>query len=393
MKKILVILGTRPEAIKLAPVIKRLKIEEENIETIVCVTGQHRQMLDQVLSLFDVKPDIDLNLMEENQQLPVITSLALKSLTPVIDEIRPDIILLQGDTTTAMVSALAGFYKKIPVAHVEAGLRTYDNDNPFPEEVNRRIISLLASYHFAPTKRAVDFLLKEGIRGEFVFLTGNTVIDALLDVIGEIKNNNYAPNNLSFLTDDSHYKLILVTAHRRESFGEPLKEICEALKEIAERNREVRIVYPVHMNPNVNGTVYSILREHDRIHLIPPLDYKDLCFLMMKAYLILTDSGGIQEEAPSLGKPVLVMRNKTERPEAIEAGVARLVGTARKTIVEYTERLLNDSKEYKRMASSSNPFGDGKASERIVNILLGRAYESFKPEADQLSSNYEVATS
>ena len=278
-----------------------------------------------------------------------------------------------------MVSALAAFYKKILVGHVEAGLRTYDNDNPFPEEVNRRFISVMASYHFAPTHRAITFLLAEGIPQKSIFLTGNTVIDALLSTLNRIREENYAPKTVSFLPDGDRHKLILATAHRRESFGKPLKEICEALKAIVKEHRDVHIIYPVHLNPNVSGTVYSLLSDQERVHLTPPLNYKDLCYLMGRSYLILTDSGGIQEEAPSLRKPVLVMRQTTERPEAIDAGVAKLVGTTRESIINSVEELLGDSKEYRGMASQTNPFGDGKASERIVNILLGRPYKPFNP--------------
>ena len=380
MKKILIVFGTRPEAIKLAPVISEMRRHPRDIYPLICVTAQHRQMLDQVLSLFNIKPDIDLNLMEENQQLASLSSNALLSLSRVFEEIKPDLVLVQGDTTTAMVSALSAFYKKIPIGHVEAGLRTYDNENPFPEEANRRIISVLASYHFAPTQRAINFLLKEGIPPGSFFSTGNTVIDALLSTLRRIREEDYVPKTLSFLPDGDHHKLVLVTAHRRESFGEPMKEICKALKVIAERHQDVWIIYPVHMNPKVSKTVYSLLSEQKRVHLIPPLDYKDICYLMGRSYLILTDSGGIQEEAPSLGKPVLVMRHTTERPEAVEGGVAKLVGTTQESIVNSVEVLLGDTKEYHKMVSQSNPFGDGKASERIVNILLGRPYEPFRPQ-------------
>jgi UDP-N-acetylglucosamine 2-epimerase (non-hydrolysing) len=337
-------------------------------------------MLDQVLSLFDIKPDIDLNLMEENQELSSLSSNALLSLTQIIDETKPDLVLVQGDTTTAMVSALAAFYKRVPIGHVEAGLRTYDNNNPFPEEVNRRIISILAFYHFAPTQRAIKFLLAEGVPQKSIFLTGNTVIDALLSTLARIHKENYVPEPLSLLSENNHDKLVLVTAHRRESFGAPLQEICEALKIIVKEHRDVQIIYPVHLNPNVSGTVYSLLGGQERIHLISPVDYKDLCYLMGRSYLILTDSGGIQEEAPSLGKPVLVMRQTTERPEAIEAGVAKLVGTTRESIINSVGLLLGDTKEYRKMASCANPFGDGKASERIVNILFGRPYEPFQSD-------------
>jgi UDP-N-acetylglucosamine 2-epimerase (non-hydrolysing) len=337
-------------------------------------------MLDQVLTLFNIKPNIDLNLMEENQELSSLSSNALLSLTQVIDETEPDLVLVQGDTTTAMVATLASFYQKIPVGHIEAGLRTYNNLNPFPEEANRRMISALASYHFAPTKRSRNVLLKEGIRKGSVFLTGNTVIDALTQVVESIRRGNYTPSNFpSQLSSDNH-RLILLTAHRRESFGEPLKEICQAVIGIVQKNPGVQIVYPVHLNPNVQEAVYSILSNHKGVHLIPPLDYKDLCFFMDRSYLILTDSGGIQEEAPSLGKPVLVMRETSERPEAIEAGVAKIVGTNPNVITDVVQRLLDDSTEYQRMSKPSNPFGDGKASERIVNILLGRPYEPFQPE-------------
>jgi UDP-N-acetylglucosamine 2-epimerase (non-hydrolysing) len=337
-------------------------------------------MLDQVLSLFNIKPDIDLNLMEENQELYSLSSNALLSLTQVIDETKPDLVLVQGDTTTAMVAALASFYRRIPVGHIEAGLRTYNNLNPFPEEANRRMISVLASYHFVPTKYSKNVLLKEGIRKDLVFLTGNTVIDALTHVVGNIRRGNYIPSNLpSQLRFDNH-RLILLTAHRRESFGKPLKEICQAIIRIVQENPKVQIVYPVHLNPNVQEAVYSILSNHKGIHLIPPLDYRDLCFFMDRSYLILTDSGGIQEEAPSLGKPVLVMRETTERPEAIEAGVSKLVGTNSNAITDMVQRLLDDSTEYQRMSKRSNPFGDGKAAERIVNILLGRPYEPFQSE-------------
>jgi UDP-N-acetylglucosamine 2-epimerase (non-hydrolysing) len=379
MKKILIIFGTRPEAIKLAPVISELQKYPDEVLPIICTTAQHRQMLDQVLSIFNIKPDIDLNLMEENQQLSSLSSHALLSLSQVIEETKPDLVLVQGDTTTAMIAALASFYRKIPVGHVEAGLRTYNNFNPFPEEANRRVISILASYHFAPTKRSKDVLLREGIQEDSVFLTGNTVIDALTKVVEEIRRGSYIPSYFplqSTLNDD---KLVLLTAHRRESFGEPLKAICHAVKEMVQKHSEIQVIYPVHLNPNVRETVYSILSNHKRIHLIPPLDYKDLCFFMDHSYLILTDSGGIQEEAPSLGKPVLVMRDTTERPEAVEAGVAKIVGTDPETIINATQTLLMNKIEYQKMAKQSNPFGDGKAADRIAKILLGLSYEPFNP--------------
>jgi UDP-N-acetylglucosamine 2-epimerase (non-hydrolysing) len=383
MKKVLIIFGTRPEAIKIAPVIAEMRKHPDQICPIICVTAQHRQMLDQVFSLFRIEPDIDLNLMEENQQLPSFSSKALLSLTQVVKETKPDMILIQGDTTTAMVSALVGFYARIPVGHMEAGLRTYNIEHPFPEEANRRIISVLSSYHFAPTQRAFDFLLQEGVFRESIYLTGNTVIDSLLKTLIKIKDENYVSEILSFLNLNNNLKFILVTAHRRESFGRPLREICQALRVIVKRHRDVQIVYPVHLNPNVYRPVYLLLSKEERIHLVPPLNYVDLCYLMYCSYLILTDSGGIQEEAPSLAKPVMVMRRTTERPEAIEAGVAKLVGTTQESIVRAVEVLLENGDEYRKMTLHRNPFGDGKASERIVNILLGQPYEPFQPGKDK----------
>ncbi|MDD1779334.1 MAG: UDP-N-acetylglucosamine 2-epimerase (non-hydrolyzing) [Candidatus Helarchaeota archaeon] len=390
MDKILVIFGTRPEAIKMAPVIREFEKYRNQIRLLICVTAQHRQMLDQVLSLFNLKPDIDLNLMERNQVLASFSSNALLSLTRVLEETKPDLVLVQGDTTTAMVATLASFYLKIPVAHIEAGLRTYNNLNPFPEEANRRIISALASYHFAPTPSSQDVLSSEGIRKASIFLTGNTVIDALSQMLEKIRIENYVPAYFPIRSNSNNHRFILVTAHRRENFGTPLRRVCQSIKGIVEKNPEIQILYPVHLNPNVKETVYSLLSDHKRIHLISPLDYKDLCFFMDRSYLILTDSGGIQEEAPSLGKPVLVMRETTERLEAIEAGVARLVGTNPDTIIHAVQRLLDDKTEYRRMAMQSNPFGDGKASKRIVNILLGLPYEPFKvgAEAKDTGLNY-----
>lgn len=365
MIKVLSIFGTRPEAIKMAPVVKELEKYSEKIKSIVCVTGQHRQMLDQVLSLFEIEPDIDLDLMEKEQTLSSLTSKAISALTHVINRVKPDISLVQGDTTTAMVASLASFYEKIPVAHVEAGLRTQNRYSPFPEEINRRLISVLATYNFAPTQTAVDALLAEGVPKESVFLTGNTVIDALLMII----KKEYKPN-VEFLLGSN--RLILVTAHRRENFGRPLENICKALLKIAHRNPEVEIVYPVHLNPNVQKVVYGILSNQKGIHLIEPLEYQDLVHLMNQSYLVLTDSGGIQEEAPALGKPVLVMRHETERPEGVEAGVAKVVGTECETIVSETERLLYDQEEYASMSKAINPYGDGLAAQRIVRIIKER---------------------
>ena len=367
MKKILFIFGTRPEAIKMAPLIKEFQKEEE-FETKVCVTAQHRQMLDQVLKFFNINPDYDLNLMKSNQSLFDITADILKNLELILEKEKPDIIFVQGDTTTAFVGALAGFYKKIKVAHIEAGLRSYNKYSPFPEEINRILVGHLADYHFAPTERAKENLFKENIK-ENVYVVGNTVIDALflgLDIIkkeGEEKYYKY----FDFI--DFSKKIILVTGHRRESFGKPLKNICYALKEISNSFSDVEIVYPVHLNPNVRESVNRILRNQERIHLIEPLEYQYLIWLMNKSYLVLTDSGGIQEEAPSLGKPVLVMREVTERVEGIEAGIAKLVGTRKEMIVKEVKTLLENKEKYNKMSKAINPYGDGTASKAILKIL------------------------
>lgn len=362
-KKIMIIFGTRPEAIKMAPIIKELRKPRSRFKVVTCVSGQHRQMLDQVLSLFKIKPDIDLNLMEKNQSLDSLTANAIRVLTKSILEIKPDLILVQGDTTTAMAASLAGFYQKVPIGHIEAGLRTYDTLNPFPEEINRKIISALANYHFAPTQNAVNALLKENIPKESVYLTGNTVIDALKAIAKSAKKPNF-----DFNIPEGR-KLILVTAHRRENFGGPLNDICRALKIIAINNVNVEIIYPVHLNPNVMNTVRRMLSGIARIRLIEPVEYHQLAFLLKKAYLVLTDSGGIQEEAPAFGKPALVMRKETERPEGVRAGVAKLVGTNTKAIVKNVELLLRDSKAYGKMSKAINPYGDGRAAGRIAKII------------------------
>lgn len=365
MKKVICIFGTRPEAIKMAPVIRELKKFPDKYKVTTCVTAQHREMLDQVLSYFDLKSDIDLNLMRDNQSLDELTAKSITQLSVVIADVKPDLVLAQGDTTTAMAAALASFYKKVPIGHIEAGLRTNNLLNPFPEEVNRRIISIVSTYNFAPTKKAKAALLKEGINKKTIFLTGNTIVDALNMII-----NNKKDSKFNFLPSGNSNKLILVTAHRRESFGKPLENICYALKEIAEKNSDVEIVYPVHLNPNVRATVYGILNNVDRVHLCPPLDYSEFICLLSRSYLVLTDSGGIQEEAPVLGKPVLVLRNETERPEGIEANVAKLVGTDPDTIIKNTEMLLRDRHAYAKMSKSTSLYGDGRASEKIVNIIL-----------------------
>ena len=378
MKKIMLIFGTRPEAIKLAPIIQRLKAEGSKFKPVVCVTAQHREMLDQVLNLFEIEPDYDLNIMTDNQDLFDVTVKALNGLKEILKKEKPDIALVQGDTTTSFVASVAAFYLKIPVGHVEAGLRTYNKYSPFPEEKNRHLTGVLADYHFAPTEWAKNNLLKENAPEDRIWVTGNTVIDALLWVVsrqksagGEQYGNRYFKERwgLTLTTNTNTCKLILVTGHRRESFGEGFKNICLALKEIAKDRHDIKIVYPVHLNPNVQKPVRDILSDIPNIYLIEPLDYEPFVYLMEKAYLILTDSGGIQEEAPSLGKPVLVMRNVTERPEGIEAGVVKLVGTDKERIVAETEILLDNKKAYERMAQASNPYGDGKATERIVDIL------------------------
>jgi UDP-N-acetylglucosamine 2-epimerase (non-hydrolysing) len=364
-QRFLFIFGTRPEAIKLAPLVVRLR---EIGDVGVCVSGQHREMLDQVLRFFSIKPDYDLNIMEENQSLFTVTAKSLALLERVIDRSLPDLIIVQGDTTTAFTGALGGFYKKIKVAHVEAGLRSFDKFSPFPEEINRVMVGHIADYHFAPTKNARENLIEENVPRRSIHVVGNTVIDALLMGLAIVKKNEKRfYDHFGFL--DFSRRILLVTGHRRESFGKPFENICHALRDIA--RKDVEIVYPVHLNPNVRAHVYPILRGIRNVHLIEPLEYPYLIWLMSKSHLVLTDSGGIQEEAPSLGKPVLVMRDVTERTEGIEAGTAILVGTNRKRIVESARMLLSDEGEYRRMAKRKNPYGDGKASERIRDIVKG----------------------
>jgi len=376
MLKVLSVFGTRPEAIKMAPVVKELLKYPDRIDSRVCVTAQHRQMLDQVLGLFKIIPHIDLDLMEENQSLASLTGKAMGALTEVLERDRPDLVLVQGDTTTAMISALAAFYQKVPVGHVEAGLRTHDRYSPFPEEMNRRLISALASFHFAPTESARQALRREGASEESTFLTGNTVIDALLWVTGQEPSleTQSLLSRLGLNGSSVRFrgKTILVTAHRRENFGQPLENICFALRDLVSRNPDIQIVYPVHMNPNVRTPVQRILGGQERIHLIEPLPYEAFAHLMKRSYLILTDSGGIQEEAPTLGKPVLVLRQETERPEAVRAGTAKVVATEARDIVTATESLVSNRGEYEQMARTVSPFGDGHAAERIVNIILGK---------------------
>ncbi|HEU4333142.1 MAG TPA: UDP-N-acetylglucosamine 2-epimerase (non-hydrolyzing) [Candidatus Eisenbacteria bacterium] len=360
MKTVLSVFGTRPEAIKMAPVLRRLA-REPGIRSLVCVTAQHREMLDQVLRLFGITPDHDLDLMREGQTLTQITAGALERLAPYFRDTQPDFLLVQGDTTTTMAASLAAFYARVPVGHVEAGLRTGDPNYPWPEEINRRITSVIATHHFAPTERARQNLLREGVADAAISVTGNTVIDALLETVKK-------PGALPTLALRGK-RMILVTAHRRENFGAPLHEILHALRAIAERWRDVDIVYPVHRNPNVNGPAREALEGVAGIHLLDPVDYKTFCDLMNASTLILTDSGGIQEEAPSLGKPVLVLRDETERPEAVEAGVVRLVGPHEQAILANTAELLENPAAYAAMATKVNPYGDGKAAERIVGKL------------------------
>lgn len=369
--KVLFIFGTRPEAIKMAPVIKEFK-KHTDFNVKICTTAQHREMLDQVLKFFNIKSDYDLNLMKPNQSIFDITVNALKALEKVLDLEKPDLIFVQGDTTTALVGALAGFYKKVKIAHIEAGLRSYNKYSPFPEEINRVLVGHLADYHFAPTEKAKENLLKENIK-ENVYVVGNTVIDALFLVLDIIRKTGEGEYYKYFHFIDFSKKIILVTGHRRESFGKSFENICYALKEISER-KDVEIVYPVHLNPNVRKIVNRILKGVKNIHLIEPLDYPYMIWLMNKAYLILTDSGGIQEEAPSLGKPVLVMRKVTERVEGLKAGTAKLVGTDKEKIVIETLELLNNKKKYEKMAKAVNPYGDGKASQRIKSIISNLAY-------------------
>ena len=368
MKKVLFIFGTRPEAIKLAPLIKEIQKFPSQIDCKVCVTAQHREMLDQVLDFFAIQPDFDLDLMKKNQSLLEITVNALTGLGEVINSCNPDYIIVQGDTTTAFVGALTGFYNKSKIVHIEAGLRTGNKYSPYPEEMNRILTGHLTDYHFAPTKGAEMNLKNEGINDN-IWVVGNTVIDALflgLKIIGEEGDDHFF-NNFSFL--DFNKRIVLVTGHRRESFGKPLENICFALREIADQN-DVELVYPVHLNPNIKQTVHKMLGGYKNIHLIKPLNYPDLIWLMNKCYLIITDSGGIQEEGPSLGKPILVMREVTERIEGIEAGTAILVGTDKNVIIKSANKLLQDNVEYLKMAKALNPYGDGKTSERIVQVLI-----------------------
>lgn len=372
IKKVMTVFGTRPEAIKMAPVVKSLH-DDPRFTVTVCVTAQHREMLDQVLDLFEITPDHDLNLMKPRQSLHEIASRIILGLAPVFEAERPDFVLVHGDTATTLAASIAAYYAQIPVGHVEAGLRTWNMYSPWPEEGNRRGTGALTSLHFAPTQRACENLLKENTDPRSITVTGNTVIDALFSVRDRINADKSLSDQLagefSFL--DTNRKLILVTGHRRESFGRGFESICEALRRIANRHPEVELLYPVHLNPNVKEPVNRLLADVDNIHRIEPLDYLPFVFLMNRSHIILTDSGGIQEEAPSLGKPVLVMRETTERPEAIEAGTVRLVGTDADQIVSEVARLMSDELAYEEMSRAHNPYGDGKACNRILEVLAG----------------------
>ncbi len=367
MKKVLIVFGTRPEAIKMASVVKAFQ-NDGDFDAKVCVTAQHREMLDQVLNFFNITPDYDLDLMKPNQNLYSLTGDIVMGMKPILEEYNPDYVLVHGDTTTSTVAALAAFYSGAKVGHVEAGLRTYNKLSPFPEELNRQLTGRIADFHFAPTVKSKENLLLENVPEESIVITGNTVIDALLEsveVVNSLKDNSIEELKQKIDTDK---RLILVTGHRRENHGQGFLNICEALNEIAQKDN-VQIIYPVHLNPNVQKPVYSILGDNSNIYLIAPLPYEAFVWLMDKSYLIITDSGGVQEEAPSLGKPVLVMRETTERPEAVEAGTVVLVGTDKEKIVSEAEHLLNDENHYNEMSGLHNPYGDGKAARRIVEFL------------------------
>ncbi len=367
--KILAVFGTRPEAIKMAPLVKALQ-SHQDIHCFVCVTAQHREMLDQVLDLFEIQADFDLDIMKATQGLSHITAEVLLRLEPVLNELQPDRVLVHGDTSTTMAATLAAYYQKIPVAHIEAGLRTGNIYAPWPEEINRKITSTIADLHFAPTRLSQSNLLKENVAPDKIYVTGNTVIDALLNVVDKIQSNAELQQQLSNLFPflDNSKKMILVTGHRRENFGQGFEQICQAIATIA-RLEDVQIVYPVHLNPQVQEPVNRYLNNIDNIYLLAPQDYLPFIYLMEKAHIILTDSGGVQEEAPSLGKPVLVMRDTTERPEAVEAGTVKLVGSDTTRIVEAVSKLINDPAEFDKMSMAHNPYGDGKAAQRIVDIL------------------------
>ncbi len=386
MKKILCVFGTRPEAIKMAPVIKEIEKRKRQLSVSICVTAQHRSMLDDVLKIFRIVPDYDLNIMKDGQTLQHITELVMKKVTPILKNVKPDLVLVHGDTSTTFVTALASFYQRIPVGHVEAGLRSYDFDNPFPEEANRRLTDDLCSLHFAATETGRENLIEENISPKNIFITGNTVIDALKWAVLQphVFENNVLREFFRKAMKEGDAQIVLVTAHRRENFGKPMENICRALKFVADRNKNVRIVYPVHLNPNVQMPVKKILGNHPRVLLLPPLNYLDFSCLIERSTFVVTDSGGLQEEAPSLGKPVLVLRKVTERPEAISASTAKLIGTEYPKVVREISQLLTNDSLYTKMANAINPYGDGKAAARTVDAILhyfrmGKRPTNFRP--------------
>ncbi len=367
--KVMTIFGTRPEAIKMAPLVKELEKNSDRVESIVCVTAQHREMLDQVLKIFDIKPDYDLDIMHERQTLVNIATRALEGLDEIMKKVKPDVVLVHGDTSTTFAGSLAAYYNQILLGHVEAGLRTYDKYFPFPEEINRRITGVIADMHFAPTKRNENNLLSENTPKENIYVTGNTVIDALKTTVKD--DYEFSDEGLKTLNWDTK-KVIVMTAHRRENLGEPLKNICRAVLRIVNDFDDVEVVYPVHLNPAVREVVFDILGNHDRIKLIDPVNADELHNAIKRGYLVLTDSGGLQEEAPSLGKPVLVLRNETERPEAVDAGTVKIAGVNEDNIYNMTKELIENVNEYEKMAHAVNPYGDGHASERIVKAIIER---------------------
>ena len=371
----MLVFGTRPEAIKMAPLCKAFLKDKLNFETIICVTAQHREMLDQVLDIFKIKPDIDLDIMKRGQDLTDVTTAVLSKINETIKSINPDVILVHGDTTTTLASSISSFYNNTPIGHIEAGLRTNNISAPFPEEFNRQVTSKITKWHFAPTESSQKNLLSENIKSSNIFITGNTVIDALHWVLSSIENNQSLKNKLTNEIDDKLNfewkvnKFVLITGHRRENFGSGFDEICEGIAFLAKKYPDLHFIYPVHLNPNVQEPVVRILGDLENIHLIPPLNYEPFVYLMKHSFIVLTDSGGIQEEAPSLGKPVLVMRDVTERPEAVEAGTVKLIGANKHNIIKNIEDLYNNQETYSKMSKAHNPYGDGKASSRIVKII------------------------
>ena len=385
MKKVMLVFGTRPEAIKMAPLVKEFQKQPKRVETVVCVTGQHREMLDQVLKIFDIKPDYDLNIMKQGQDLYDVTARVLTGMRDVLKEVKPDVVLVHGDTTTSTAAALAAFYQQIPVGHVEAGLRTHNIYSPWPEEMNRLLTGRLATYHFSPTPLSRNNLIKESIDDRNIIITGNTVIDALYWVVDKIKNNKELDNELEDILSKAGYdvnrlnngkKLVLITGHRRENFGDGFINMCTAIKDLTVKYPDLDFVYPMHLNPNVRKPIHEVFGENlsglKNMFFIEPLEYLSFVYLMEKSSIVLTDSGGIQEEAPGLGKPVLVMRDTTERPEALDAGTVKLVGTDYNKIVNEVSSLIDDKAAYEKMSKAVNPYGDGLACGRIVNALLYR---------------------